>query len=197
MLWYARRMAIYLIRHGETPLNAARIVQYPDTPLSERGRDQARRVGERLTGLGIGAVLIAPFRSTWDTRMARSTVVRWAMPLYALAVMAFGLSPNWPTGLLALFAVGGGFLAVISTTNTSVQMIVADEMRGRVMSVRVMGFTLSFPIGSLVQGALADWIGPRATVAGAGGLLLAAALALAARPATLITLDNETDTPDR
>ena len=154
-------------------------------------------VGLLASAIGIGAVLMAPFLSSWDTRIPRSTVVRFALPLYSLCVIGFGLSTDWVVGLLALFGVGAGFLAVISTTNTSVQMIVADEMRGRVMSVRIMGFTLSFPIGSLVQGALADWIGPRATVAGAGGLLLAAALVLAARPATLITLDNEDDTPDR
>ncbi len=164
--------------------------------------DEVYEAGPRVVGLlasaiGIGAVMIAPFLSSWDGRLPRSAVVRWGLPFYGLAVIAFGASPNWPTGLLALFAVGAGFLAVISTTNTSVQMIVTDEMRGRVMSTRVMGFTLAFPIGSLVQGALADWIGPRPTVMGAGGCLLVAALVLAARPAALATLDNDDDTPDR
>jgi MFS family permease len=157
----------------------------------------ARVVGVLASGIGIGAVLIAPLLSTWDTRTSRSNIVRWGMPFYALAVMAFGLSPNWPTGLVALLAVGAGFLAVISTTNTAVQMIVADHMRGRVLSVRVMGFTLSFPIGSLIQGALADQIGPRATVAGAGTILLLFSLFLASRPALLRFLDQDDDTPDR
>ncbi len=90
--------------------------------------------------------------------------MRWGLPTYAVAVIAFGLAPNWPLGLAALLVVGGGFLVVIATTNTAVQMIVADEMRGRVMSVRVMGFTLAFPVGSLAQGALGDWWGPQLTV---------------------------------
>ena len=154
-------------------------------------------VGVLASAIGIGAVLMAPFLSSWDTRMSRSTIVRWGMPFYALAVVAFGLSPNWPVGLLALFGVGAGFLAVISTTNTAVQMIVADEMRGRVMSIRVMGFTLSYPIGSLIQGALADAIGPRVTVAGAGTILLAVALYLASKPKLLAALDHDDDTPDR
>ena len=96
--------------------------------------------------------------------IARSALVRWGLPTYAVAVIAFGLAPNWPLGLAALLVVGGGFLVVIATTNTAVQMIVADEMRGRVMSVRVMGFTLAFPVGSLAQGALGDWWGPQLTV---------------------------------
>ena len=154
-------------------------------------------VGVLASAIGIGAVLMSPFLTSWDSRVPRSTVVRLALPLYALSIIAFGQSPNWVAGLVTLFAVGGGFLAIISTTNTSVQMIVADHMRGRVMSVRVMGFTLSFPLGSLLQGALADWIGPRATVTGAGLLLLVAGLGLAAQPRRLRALDRETDSPDR
>jgi len=41
-------MSIVLIRHGETPLNAARVIQPADTPLSERGRAQAEAVARRL-----------------------------------------------------------------------------------------------------------------------------------------------------
>lgn len=41
-------MSIYLIRHGETPGNRDRIVQVPETPLSDRGLDQAGRLAERL-----------------------------------------------------------------------------------------------------------------------------------------------------
>jgi probable phosphoglycerate mutase len=50
-------MAIYLVRHGETPGNAARIVQKPDIPLSSDGVDQARRVARRLAGERIGQIL--------------------------------------------------------------------------------------------------------------------------------------------
>jgi probable phosphoglycerate mutase len=50
-------MAIYLVRHGETPGNAARIVQKPDIPLSPNGVDQARRVARRLAGEGIGQII--------------------------------------------------------------------------------------------------------------------------------------------
>jgi len=39
---------IYLIRHGETTSNAARVVQTPETPLSKRGIAQAERLARRL-----------------------------------------------------------------------------------------------------------------------------------------------------
>ena len=48
---------LYLIRHGETLGNAARIVQLPDAALSPRGVEQARRLGERLAGAGIARIL--------------------------------------------------------------------------------------------------------------------------------------------
>jgi broad specificity phosphatase PhoE len=52
-------MAIYLIRHGETDSNAARVVQTPDVPLSARGLAQAERLARRLAGDAppLGAIL--------------------------------------------------------------------------------------------------------------------------------------------
>ena len=50
-------MAIYLVRHGETAGNVTRTLQFPDTPLSERGLAQADRVAARLASAGAGAIL--------------------------------------------------------------------------------------------------------------------------------------------
>jgi broad specificity phosphatase PhoE len=55
-------MAIFLIRHGETACNAARIVQTPAVPLSERGLAQADALARRLAPLGIGAVVSSDLR---------------------------------------------------------------------------------------------------------------------------------------
>lgn len=54
-------MKVYLVRHGETPLNAARILQHPDTPLSERGAAQAGRVARRLACTGVERVLTSDY----------------------------------------------------------------------------------------------------------------------------------------
>lgn len=48
---------ILLVRHGETPSNAARVVQTPDTPLSPRGLEQARRLAARLASLSVVRIL--------------------------------------------------------------------------------------------------------------------------------------------
>jgi broad specificity phosphatase PhoE len=54
-------MAIFLIRHAETALNAQRIVQLPETPLSERGLRQADCLGQRLAGVGVARILSSDY----------------------------------------------------------------------------------------------------------------------------------------
>lgn len=151
--------------------------------------------GILAAAMGIGALVAAPLVSGWDTVMPRGDVVRIGLPLYGGACALFGLSTSFALGVTALILAGGAFLAVISATNTAVQVIVAERMRGRVMAVRVMSFTLAFSFGGLIQGWLAEWVGPRVTVAGAGLVLTAAGLVLAARPHLMRRLDDPAD-PD-
>lgn len=141
--------------------------------------------------LGLGAVLAAPLVSGWN--LSRADLVRYGLFAYGLAIVAFAAAPVYLVGLLALVVVGGGFLVVISATNTSVQVIVADHMRGRVMALRIMAFTGAYPVGALIQGSLSDVIGPRVTVASAGAVLLVAAVWLWSRPALLHRLDDAHD----
>ena len=63
-------MKVYLVRHGETPLNAARILQHPDTPLSERGVAQAERVAQRLAGCGLARILTSDYARAHATAEA-------------------------------------------------------------------------------------------------------------------------------
>jgi len=64
-------MAILLVRHGETALNAARIMQPADTPLSERGHAQAQAVARRLAARGgVAAVLGSDLPRAWQTAEA-------------------------------------------------------------------------------------------------------------------------------
>lgn len=143
--------------------------------------------------LGVGAVLAAPLVSGWDNLFSRAALTRWALLIYGAAVVLFALAPTYVVGLLALVVVGGGFLVVISSTNTAVQVIVADHMRGRVMALRIMAFTGAYPIGTLLQGVISDRIGPRPTVAGAGVLLVAAGIWLGTRSDLLGRLDDPHD----
>lgn len=70
-------MAIYLIRHGETALNASGVMQVPETPLSENGLAQAERLAARLAGEGIAHILASDYARAAMTAAAvqRSTGV--------------------------------------------------------------------------------------------------------------------------
>src|SRR4051812_18979086 len=50
-------MTIYLVRHGETVGNRDRVMQLPDIPLSERGKQQAEHLARRLADAQIVHVL--------------------------------------------------------------------------------------------------------------------------------------------
>jgi len=66
---------IYLVRHGETDANAARVVQRPDAPLSARGHAQAERLARRLAAAPVGVVLSSDLRRAVETasRVTRAT----------------------------------------------------------------------------------------------------------------------------
>jgi broad specificity phosphatase PhoE len=51
------QMSLYLIRHGETALNVARVFQPADTPLNERGVAQAEALARRLQAMDVTAIL--------------------------------------------------------------------------------------------------------------------------------------------
>jgi probable phosphoglycerate mutase len=67
-------MAIFVVRHGETELNAARIIQMPTTPLSDRGRRQARRLAARVAPLGVARILTSDFVRAVETAEAIATL---------------------------------------------------------------------------------------------------------------------------
>lgn len=66
---------LYLIRHGETVLNVARIVQPADTPLSDRGQDQAAALARRLAGGPLAGILSSDLPRARQTaeHLARAT----------------------------------------------------------------------------------------------------------------------------
>ena len=63
-------MTIILIRHGETDLNTARILQPPDTPLGAHGVAQAAAVAQRVAALAPQALMSSDLRRAWQTAEA-------------------------------------------------------------------------------------------------------------------------------
>jgi MFS family permease len=136
------------------------------------------RLGLMNAAMGLGALLAIPFIAGWAQALSLARIVRVALFVLPFGIAGFALSPTWAIALVPLTVVGACFLALMSSCNTAMQLIVTPLLRGRVISVRIMIYTLATPIGSIIQGSLADSIGPRWTVLGAAALMLAASAAL-------------------
>ena len=63
-------MSLLIIRHGETPLNVARVLQPADTPLSANGRAQAEALAQHLRGAGLAAILSSDLPRALTTAQA-------------------------------------------------------------------------------------------------------------------------------
>ena len=65
-------MSLLIVRHGETALNAARVLQPADTPLSARGIAQAEALAERLAGRRLALILSSDLPRALRTAQAIS-----------------------------------------------------------------------------------------------------------------------------
>ncbi|MBH96921.1 MAG: phosphoglycerate mutase [Rhodospirillaceae bacterium] len=63
-------MSILIIRHGETALNAARVVQPPSTPLNAQGQEQAELLATRLTQFKLGRIISSDYTRAHMTAVA-------------------------------------------------------------------------------------------------------------------------------
>jgi MFS family permease len=107
------------------------------------------------TGALIGALVVATYGHLFTPRRLALSGV-W---LFSIALFAFSLSRNYYLALAFLLVAGFGMLLFFSTSNTVLQTIVPDEMRGRVMGVWSLVFGAMIPLGSLEAGAVAHWLG--------------------------------------
>jgi MFS family permease len=94
---------------------------------------------------------------------------------FGACLTAFAASRQlWLSG--AILVPTGFFIMIeMGSSNTLIQSMVPDRLRGRVMSVYSMMFMGMAPIGSLIAGAAAARFGAPATVAAAGAVCMAAA----------------------
>ena len=91
---------------------------------------------------------------------------------FAVCLVCFSLSRALIVSLIFLFALGVGAVCSVAVTNTLLQKLVTDEMRGRVMSMFMLSFIGAMPIGNLIAGAASHRFGVPHTLA-AGGTIIA------------------------
>ena len=154
--------------------NVARIVGPALAKLS-LGADEWS-FGYLMSALGGGAFCGALFIAIFGKLGPRKIwLCALAMGL-SLALVGAVSSFLWAGACLAL--TGFLFVATSSSINSTVQMHVSNEFRGRVMSIYALFFVGSTPLGALFSGFLISRFGARAALAICGGISISALLAL-------------------
>ncbi len=130
--------------------------------------------GFMTAAMGVGAVVGGLFVATKG---------RTGLPTLVLAASAFGVvlglacaAPNLTTELLALALAGGASVTFMATSNSTLQLSAAPDMRGRVMSLWFVAFQGSTPIGGPIVGWVMAQAGARAGLGLGGATCLLTAL---------------------
>jgi MFS family permease len=120
-----------------------------------------------VTGIGalLGALTLAIRRGV----QGLGRVVGLSAGGFGVSLILFAYSRSFWLSVALLIPVGYGVMLQMSSSNTLIQAMVPDELRGRAMAMYTMMFMGMAPVGSLFAGALADRIGAPWTVA-LGGL---------------------------
>jgi MFS family permease len=141
----------------------------------------ARGLGILMGASGVGALIGSLMLATRSTVRGLGTWVAGAALLFAFAAIGFAYSTNFTLSCIFLVFVGIGMMVQASSSNTLIQSMVPDALRGRVMAVYTMMFVGFGPIGALLAGSLAQRIGAPLTVASGAVLTMLGAIAFMLR----------------
>jgi predicted MFS family arabinose efflux permease len=129
-------------------------------------------LGFLMAAMGVGAVV-------GTLGMARRTKTANLQPVMAysgiamgLATILFAFSPWYVLSLAIMPLIGYSVFRQMVSANTTIQTLILDEYRGRIMSMYGMTIVGLGPFGSLASGALADRFGVRATTVLGGALAI-------------------------
>jgi MFS family permease len=125
----------------------------------------ARTLGVLMGATGIGALSGALILATRTNVQGLGRWIAISCASFGFALILFSLSRWYVLSVLLLVPVGCAMMMQMASSNTLIQAMVPDRLRGRTMAVYSMVFMGLAPIGALISGALADHIGAPWTVA--------------------------------
>jgi len=119
----------------------------------------ANGYGVLMSASGLGALVGALMVATYGHLFTPRKLALGGVWLFSAALFAVSFTKDFVPALLLLFVGGFGMLLFFATSNTVLQTIVPDEMRGRVMGVWSLVFGAMIPLGSLEAGTFAHFLG--------------------------------------
>lgn len=141
--------------------------------------------------VGIGALGGAIYLASRRSVVGLGKVIAWAAALAGASMAIFAAtSALWLMMLTSILA-GFGMIVTFASSNTLLQTIVEDDMRGRLMSFFIVAVMGAAPLGSLASGWIADRIGEANTIIAGGVISIAAAVLFMLKIPTLRPLVRE------
>jgi MFS family permease len=129
-----------------------------------------------LMGFSGGGALIGAITLAFKKRVkGLGTWVTVSAAMFGVGLMAFSFSRHFWLSCALIVCAGFAMMVQMSSSNTLIQSMVPDRLRGRVMAVYSMMFMGMAPLGSLLAGSVAERIGAPHTVAIGAGLCVVAA----------------------
>ena len=132
-------------------------------------------LGLLISAAGLGALTGMVFLALRSGIRGLFRVIGWTVAVAGAALCLFSFSASLWLALPSLYFVGLGLMLTAASTNTVLQSIVPDELRGRVASLYVMSFIGTAPLGALAAGWVSEHIGPQHTLFACGLVGIAAA----------------------
>ena len=129
--------------------------------------------GFMLSARGLGALAGALMIASFGQFHAKGRLLSIGSFILPISLLLFSTVRQLPIALSVLFAVGWGFMVMANMSNALVQIHVDDALRGRVMGVYTLIFFGLMPVGSLLNGTLANQVGPPLTVQISAFIMLA------------------------
>ncbi len=164
-------VSVFAINHGVLVPLIARDVLH----------EEVRGFGFLMAALGAGAVTGAVGLAQFGQgRPPLAAVVTPAIVVSAGVLALAAVQQFWIAAAL-LFVVGVSQILFLAGSNTTLQVTVPDELRGRVMALYTLVFAGMSPFGAFLIGSVAEAFGARAACLAGGGLGLACVLGLAGR----------------
>jgi len=108
---------------------------------------------------GVGALCGAIYLASKKSVLGLEKMIPLSAGLFGIGLAAFSMSHFFPLSMLLMVATGFGMIMQMACSNTILQTITDDDMRGRVMSFYTMAFMGTAPFGNLLAGSLASAIG--------------------------------------
>jgi MFS family permease len=119
----------------------------------------AAGLGYLYAAVGLGAVLGTIIIAVYSKKISSMLFILGGNMMFALSLIAFSFADTIHFALPLLFFAGYGLISQFAMVNTTIQRLVKNELRGRVMSIYVLMFMGLAPIGNYEIGLLSDKFG--------------------------------------